>query len=57
MIEPGYEGLSVTRQCELVGLARSSLYYRPQGESQENLELMERMDETYTRGRSTGCGG
>jgi len=49
MIEPGYEGLSVTRQCELVGLARSSLYYRPQGESQENLELMERMDETYTR--------
>jgi len=39
----------VARQCALVGLARSSLYYRPVGESAENLELMERMDETYTR--------
>jgi len=49
MIEPDHPGLSVTRQCELVGVPRSSLYYQPRGESQENLELMQRMDEVYTR--------
>lgn len=49
MIEGGHPGLSVARQCELIGLPRSSLYYRPWGESQENLELMQRMDEVYTR--------
>jgi len=48
MIKGGHPGLSVARQCELVGLPRSSLYYRAQGESQENLELMWQMDEAYT---------
>lgn len=41
--------LSVVRQCALLGLARSSWYYTPAGESAENLELMRRMDEQYTR--------
>ncbi len=48
MIEGGAPELSVARQCKLVGLPRSSLYYRPRGESQENLELMRQMDEAYT---------
>jgi putative transposase len=39
----------VGRQCELLGLARSSLYYQPLGENEENLDLMRRIDEAYTR--------
>ena len=37
------------RQCELLGVNRSGLYYQPVGESAENLELMRRIDEEYTR--------
>jgi putative transposase len=39
----------VARQCALLGVARTSWYYRPQGESAENLELMRLLDEQYTR--------
>jgi len=49
MIDIGHPSLSVARQCELLSLPRSSLYYRPQGESAENLELMRLIDEAYTR--------
>jgi len=41
--------LSIVRQCELSGLARSSFYYTPAGDSAEDLELMRRIDEQYTR--------
>jgi putative transposase len=40
--------LSITRQCELLGLARSSLYYEPASESPLNLALMGRIDRQYT---------
>ena len=36
------------RQCELLGLSRSSLYYEPGGEAVEDLRLMRRIDEQYT---------
>ena len=36
--------LSVSRQCRLLGLSRSSVYYTPRGESAESLALMRRMD-------------
>jgi len=49
MIEPEHPGLSVRRQCELLGLARSSYYRECSGESGENLELMRLIDEEYTR--------
>ncbi|WP_420634259.1 IS3 family transposase [Candidatus Palauibacter sp.] len=39
--------LSLSRQCALVGVSRSSLYYRPRGESAENLALMRRIDELH----------
>jgi len=48
LIEPDHPHLSIARQCELVGLARSSFYHRPQGESAENLSLMRLLDEQYT---------
>ena len=46
MIEPDGP-LSVSRQCALLDVSRSSLYYRPKGESAENLALMRRMDELH----------
>ncbi len=48
MIGVGHPALSVRRQCELLGLNRSSLYYEPAGETPENLRLMRLIDEQYT---------
>ena len=39
----------MSRQCELVGLARSSWYYESAGESPENLALMRQIDELYIK--------
>lgn len=47
MIEPNHPQLSVRRQCELLGLNRSTRYYEPTGESAENLYLMRLLDEQY----------
>jgi putative transposase len=41
--------LSVRRQCELLGLSRSSLYYEAAPEGAANLALMRLIDEQYTR--------
>jgi putative transposase len=41
--------ISVRRQCELLGVNRSRLYYEPVGESEENVILMRLLDEQYTR--------
>lgn len=49
LIEPDNDSISVRRQCELIGLARASLYYEPAQESAENLWLMRLLDEQYTR--------
>jgi putative transposase len=38
----------VRRQCDLLGLARSSFYYEPAGETPENLALMRLIDRRYT---------
>jgi putative transposase len=49
LIEPDHPQLSIVRQCELLGLARSSYYYEPAPESEEDLLLMRLLDEQYTR--------
>ena len=49
MIESSYTAISIRRQCDLIGLNRSSLYYQPAGESPLNLELMRVIDEQYTK--------
>lgn len=36
--------LSIRRQCELLSISKSSLYYKPLGEKKENLQIMELMD-------------
>lgn len=49
MVEANHEQISLRRQCELLGVSRSGLYYQAQAESVENLELMHLLDEQYTR--------
>jgi putative transposase len=49
LVEPEHAEISVRRQCDLLGVNRSGLYYRPVGESAENLRLMRWIDEQYTR--------
>jgi len=48
-VDREHDGISVRRQCELLGVNRSGLYYEPLGESEENLMLMRMLDEQYTR--------
>jgi putative transposase len=48
-IEGEHPRLSVARQCELLGLARSSFYYQAAPESPENLLYLRLLDEEYTR--------
>jgi putative transposase len=49
LIDPSHPELSVRRQCELLGLNRSTLYYEPAAETAQNLALMRLIDEEYTR--------
>ena len=49
MVETGNAPVSVRRQCELLGLNRSGVYYRPQPNKAEDAELMRLVDEQYTR--------
>lgn len=41
--------LSIRRQCELLGINRSSIYYRPEEVDDYTLLLMRLIDEEYTR--------
>jgi putative transposase len=56
-IEPGHRRLSVRRQCELLGLHRSNLYYEPVPESAAELALMRMIDEEYLRHPFLGSRG
>jgi putative transposase len=41
--------IPICKQCELLELNRSTLYYKPEGISEYNLLLMRLLDEQYTR--------
>ncbi|WP_375699926.1 IS3 family transposase [Pseudophaeobacter sp. TrK17] len=47
MIEPNLKGLSVSKQCSLLSISRSSFYYEPKGESEMNLDLMRLIDKQF----------
>ncbi len=53
MILRGHPDLSLSRQCRLLTISRSSFYYVLKGESPENLALMRRI-EVVPENR-TGC--
>jgi putative transposase len=56
IVEPKAK-LSVRRQCELLEINRSSLYYKPIGESTENLRLMNAMDRLFIEDPTLGVLG
>ena len=49
MVTRPHPGLSLSRQCRLLSIGRSSLYYTPKGESAESLALMQRIDELFLK--------
>jgi len=49
LVDLDHQRISVVRLCELLGLAKSSFYYKPVGESVENLFFMRLLDEQYTK--------
>ncbi len=44
-----HPGLSLSRQCQVLAISRSSFYYAPRGERPENLALMRRIDELFMK--------
>ena len=49
MIVRDHLALSLSRQCRLLSLGRSSLYYKPKGESAGTLVLMRRIDVLFLK--------
>lgn len=47
MLEPVGSRLSLSRQCKILSISRSTAYYQPKGESVETLTLMRRIDELF----------
>jgi len=54
MIEPMYKLLSISQQCKILGINRSSYYYKPKPVKPEDLKLMRKIDELYTEQPSRG---
>ena len=48
LVELDHPQIPIYRQCELMGLSRSSFYYKPAGISEYNLLLMDMIDRKYT---------
>ena len=49
LAEKDHKNLSIVKQCGLLKINRSGLYYKPVKESEENPELMRLMDEQYLK--------
>lgn len=48
MVDASDPDYSIKEQCELLGLNRSSLYYKPVPISEKKLSILRRIDEVYT---------
>ena len=47
MIDKNYKNLSITEQCKLLEVSRSTFYYTPKPESEYELDLMAKIDELH----------
>ena len=47
MVDREHPKLPIVRQCALLGVSRSSLYYHPKAASEEDLSLMGEIDRQY----------
>lgn len=41
------KSLTISKQCNLLSIHRSGLYYKPNAEKEENLKIMELLDKQY----------
>jgi putative transposase len=57
MIDSDHKKLSLSRQCQLVNISRSSIYYKPRPISAENLKFMRLIDEQYLKRPICGSRG
>ena len=48
LIEQNNGQISISRQCELLGISRAGYYYQPKPMSQETVDLMNKIDGIYT---------
>ena len=55
LLDSSHPKLSLSRQCRLLSINRSSLYYKPRAASELNLELMRLMDKHYIDHPYKGC--
>lgn len=49
MIEPKNKNISISRQCALLDVNRSSVYYQAKPKAKADIELLHALDEEYTR--------
>ncbi len=54
LVDHDHPELSVSRQCVLLGLPRSKLYYRPTPVRQSTLRIMARVDALYLEDPCSG---
>src|SRR5690625_8006113 len=54
MIDGEDKGMSILRQCQLLGMHRSSYSYKAKGISEADLRIMERMDRMYSEDPTRG---
>jgi len=47
MVKKDHQEMSIVRQCKLLGIHRSGVYFKPKGESEYNLRLMKMIDEHH----------
>ena len=54
LIEAGDNQMSISKQCELLSVARSTLYYTPSKASGKDLEIMQELDMLYLEDPTRG---
>ena len=54
MIEPGNRKLSISKQCQILDVTRSTFYYNPRAIKAEDLKLMRLIDEQYMKYPTSG---
>src|SRR5690625_2919180 len=54
MIDSGDKQVSITRQCQLLGMHRSAYYNKSKGISEADLQIMDRLDRMYSEDPTRG---
>ncbi len=55
MVDRKHPALSTVRQCALLRISRSSVYYRSRGHSQKDLAVMKLIDQQYPSATLSNC--